>query len=447
MDLEFRQQSVGETTYLVYDIEDSLGIDSFAMHMMAHNRMANIIQTQIVRINDRRQLQFQITGLMKLNSKIAVPRPKREVLGLLNSLLNAFEEVDAYMLDMERLLLDWEYIYVDGQGNCMLMYLPFSHPFGRDKISFLQEITGRIQPDYQEKDPYLYDISNAFSRGAVQKLSDFREIIKKSAVVVGETPVVPEPKEPIPKVPSPVAEAKTEIPSRVVPRLPKPTGPKPVAKPVSGQRVPVMNIPGREPGGGGIPKVPLPAPSGDGKNKDKGKEGKRHFWPLRKDKDRAGKDAREQGKSPVSGQEAARGYEKTSQEDMYESYLDTVIIPGPAFTPKGEEETMILTGQEAPRHIYARLVRRMDGTVYQIDRERTVVGSGAAATICISNNHAISRSHAEILWAAGEFAIIDNHSRNGSFINEKRLEPGVREPLYEGMRVRFANEDFDFYKE
>ena len=113
MDLEFRQQSVGETTYLVYDIEDSLGIDSFAMHMMAHNRMANIIQTQIVRINDRRQLQFQITGLMKLNSKIAVPRPKREVLGLLNSLLNAFEEVDAYMLDMERLLLDWEYIYVD----------------------------------------------------------------------------------------------------------------------------------------------------------------------------------------------------------------------------------------------------------------------------------------------------------------------------------------------
>lgn len=93
-----------------------------------------------------------------------MPRPKREVLGILNSILNAFEEVDAYMLDMNHLFLDWEYIYMDGQENCMLMYLPFDHGFHKDKIEFLQEIVGRIQPDFQEKDPYLFDIMNAFSR-------------------------------------------------------------------------------------------------------------------------------------------------------------------------------------------------------------------------------------------------------------------------------------------
>ena len=58
MNLNFKQQSVGETVYLVLDIDDansagSFEIDTFAMNMMAHNRIANIVQAQIVRINEK----------------------------------------------------------------------------------------------------------------------------------------------------------------------------------------------------------------------------------------------------------------------------------------------------------------------------------------------------------------------------------------------------------
>lgn len=183
MDLEFRQQGVGETTYLVLDMDDNFDIDLFAMQMMAHNRFTNIIQTQIVQINERKQIQFNVTGFVKLNNRISGPRSKKEILGILNSILNAFEEVDDYMLDMDHLLLDWEHVYIDGQQNCMLMYLPFGHTSDKDKIVFLQEIVSKIQPDYQERDPYLFDILNAFSRGAIQRLADFREIIKKLSLI------------------------------------------------------------------------------------------------------------------------------------------------------------------------------------------------------------------------------------------------------------------------
>ena len=74
MDLEFRQQCVGETTYLVLDMDDNFDIDLFAMQMMAHNRFTNIIQTQIVQINERKQIQFNVTGFVKLNNRISGPR-------------------------------------------------------------------------------------------------------------------------------------------------------------------------------------------------------------------------------------------------------------------------------------------------------------------------------------------------------------------------------------
>lgn len=81
-----------------------------------------------------------------------------------------------------------KYVYLDRQGNCMLLYLPFDHMFRKDQIVFLQEIVGRVQPDYQERDAYLFDILNAFSRGGIRKLSDFREILKKSAGYAGSAP-------------------------------------------------------------------------------------------------------------------------------------------------------------------------------------------------------------------------------------------------------------------
>lgn len=67
MDLDFKQQSVGETVYLVFDIDDACDaepfeIDTFAMNMMAHNRIANIVQAQIVRINEKGSFNLILPG-------------------------------------------------------------------------------------------------------------------------------------------------------------------------------------------------------------------------------------------------------------------------------------------------------------------------------------------------------------------------------------------------
>lgn len=444
----FKQQSVGETTYLTYEIDEDLEVDSFAMHMMANNQFTNIVQTQIVRLNEKRQIQFNITGLMKLNNRISIPRPKKEVLGIFSSILNAFEEVDAYMLDMEHLFLDWEYIYLDGQGNCMLMYLPFDHTFSKDKIAFLQEVVNRVQPDYQEKDPYLFDIQNAFSRGAIRKLSDFREVIKKNASMPDDGHKEKKKAEVIEqRVESVVKPQEKE--ERIIPKeAEKKTGKKSSSSP----KIPVINIPGREPGIKGapleVPSVPMKQTEKKEPEIKKGvKKGKGGFLFISKKPKPVSNGEAEEKKSEVSGyREPASDYVKTRHSDMYESYENTLIIQEPLMTQGKDIGTVILEQENFSVQPSAKLVRKQDETVYQINGGKVVVGSGAIADIRIDNK-AVSRIHAVIECTDGNYYIEDNQSKNGSFVNGKRLRPDTREALYDGMTLRLANEDFTFYKE
>lgn len=67
-------------------------------------------------------------------------RPKKEVLEILSSIINVFEKADAYMLDLAHLLLEWEYVYLDGHGNCMMIYLPVEHMNDKEQISFHKKL-------------------------------------------------------------------------------------------------------------------------------------------------------------------------------------------------------------------------------------------------------------------------------------------------------------------
>ncbi len=471
MSFKFKQQSVGETTYLTFEIDDNLEVDSFAMHMMTNNRFANIVQTQIVRINEKRQIQFNVTGLTKMNSRISMPRPKREVLGIFSSILNAFEEVDAYMLDMDHLFLEWEYVYLDGQGNCMLMYLPFDHTYSKDKIDFLQEVVSRVQPDYQEKDTYLFDIQNSFSRGAIQKLSDFREIIKKCANVsdVGGREEKQQTQENRMEVSAKPQEKETDAEKAEVKAVGKKTGKKFADSPKKSvvSRLPVSNIPGREPGTRPEPPVSVPEPSVSlhepsvSLQEPVKKEPSKNFSKAKKE---AGK-----GEKKILGMILKKQKHKENDMDavgeirkqfpfskpesdhtengqgMHLGYEPTLMIRDTVV--QGDNgATVMLKQPEFATEPSAKLIRRKDGTEYRIDRDRVAVGSGTAVDIRIPNG-AISRSHAVISRKGSDYYIEDTQSSNGTFIGGRRIEEGVRESLYDGMLLKLANEDFEFVKD
>jgi pSer/pThr/pTyr-binding forkhead associated (FHA) protein len=62
----------------------------------------------------------------------------------------------------------------------------------------------------------------------------------------------------------------------------------------------------------------------------------------------------------------------------------------------------------------------------------------------IGDNSAISRSHANIVLKEGKCFLIDTNSTNHTFLNGQIINSNVEAELNHGMRIRLANEEFEF---
>ena len=73
------------------------------------------------------------------------------------------------------------------------------------------------------------------------------------------------------------------------------------------------------------------------------------------------------------------------------------------------------------------------------------IGKSNELTDLQINNSAVSRKHADILKENGKYFIVDMGSTNGTYLSNKRIQPGVKELLNDGMIVKFANAEFKIH--
>jgi hypothetical protein len=60
-------------------------------------------------------------------------------------------------------------------------------------------------------------------------------------------------------------------------------------------------------------------------------------------------------------------------------------------------------------------------------------------------SNTVSRKHADIIKEQGEYFIVDLDSTNGTYLNGRRLQPGVKEKLVDGVYVAFADVEFKIH--
>ena len=109
-------------------------------------------------------------------------------------------------------------------------------------------------------------------------------------------------------------------------------------------------------------------------------------------------------------------------------------------------ETTVLNGgmQQAPKLI-PHLIRKknnerieLNKPVFRIGKEKSYVD------YFISDNTAVSRSHANIITREGQYFIVDTNSTNHTFVNAKMLQSNVEVEIKHGDKIRLGNEDFEF---
>ena len=200
----------------------------------------------------------------------------------------------------------------------------------------------------------------------------------------------------------------------------------PQASPAKGKtkgKKPPMNIPGQTPPGGSLngqfPQQPgrqefiphgpgTPAVPGD-------KPWQEEYYPQ----------AQVQGMNPnASGNKPDFG--------------QTVIL-----NPKAGQ-TVVLNAAVAPSQPY--LLRCKTGEkiplnkpVFRIGKEKSYVD------YCIADNKAISRSHANVIFKNGKYYVVDTNSTNHTYVNGKILPSNMEMEIAHGMKIRLADEEFEFH--
>lgn len=81
----------------------------------------------------------------------------------------------------------------------------------------------------------------------------------------------------------------------------------------------------------------------------------------------------------------------------------------------------------------------LDKPVYRIGKEKSYVD------YFVSDNTAVSRSHANIINRDGVFYVMDTNSTNHTYVNGAMIQSNLETKLEQGMKIRLANEEFVFY--
>ena len=82
-----------------------------------------------------------------------------------------------------------------------------------------------------------------------------------------------------------------------------------------------------------------------------------------------------------------------------------------------------------------------------LNGDHLVIGRDESACQIVIPHHAVSRKHALITRADGQFFIEDLKSRNKTFVNSKEVPPPVRQPLKPDDRIKICDFLFRFHDE
>lgn len=119
--------------------------------------------------------------------------------------------------------------------------------------------------------------------------------------------------------------------------------------------------------------------------------------------------------------------------------IPTVIISEPI----GSQSS---GGSSAPRYLFELVVGgRMYPHVFDPEKKALKIGRSSENDIQVLVR-TVSRLHANLKYnpAGRECLLSDSGSANGTYINGKRLEKNVYEPLRNGDRVRFGGAELCF---
>lgn len=473
----------GSTTYLVLKLDQGEQLDRLAMGMMTNNTIPGLLPISPRRVNRDSYLYYGVSAMTPLHAAYVSLANDKRLLLFLRSFCRLVRECEEYLMDADKLMLEPEFVYVQqSTGEIAVAYLPVEDvstgitPYRFVKC-LLEKVVSNLPQDSKLL-PLLYRLTISESQFSVSALDEQLAQLQTSGMMQSD------PGSTVRKA----RQVQQEAPVQAVPATavvipaPKPS-PEPAAQ----------EIPNREPEEKGSGFMNLFGSSKGSKKPEKPAKSSMGslFGSSKKNEKVSSAPAfgfAVPGSSPEAPPAAAE-----PEVPAVEAPFGKVSFPSP-FQKKGPQEpvkeppapkaepvsqpvqipvqqpsvpaqpsggyTYNLDGMDSGAPIATSLmsdgaasggstgiwlVRRSSGQRVPVNHNNFHIGRGRDLVdfFVATATPYIGVDHAYVLIQGSQYYIVDNNSRNHTWLNGQMLEPSKPYPIHPGDTLRMADEYFE----
>jgi hypothetical protein len=184
---KFTYENQGSETMLVYHLDENETLDSFAKGMLQGNEMAGILRPSFTQRDLDQYLKYPVTSKIPLKDYLKGKQDRETMLNLCLSIVSAVHEIEEYMLNEEKLMLDPEYIFVDiRKKEAGLVYLPIDEFTQEISVKdFMLYFLSHTQYRLSENVSYVAKMISFLNRTASW---DFDELLRYIRNLINERP-------------------------------------------------------------------------------------------------------------------------------------------------------------------------------------------------------------------------------------------------------------------
>ena len=459
--MNFTFENQGTNTYLVYVIGETDVVDTMSLGMLTNNRIPGLAATLFTQMDATKYIKYNVSSKVSVNQFFMGPVNKRRLIGVFNGIVDAMLSSEDYMIDVNTILLDLEYIFTDvSTCETSLICLPIQNVDERknDLSAFFKNIMFSTQFDQTENCDHVAKIINFLNSKPVLSLVEFKELLddlNKPQVVT-----TPSPQQAVPPVQTP---QPTPVKQPQVPQQPQVSVKPPVTPQSQASAKPPVTL--QKP----APQQPVPSVPQQNKAEKPmtmmnllmhySKENAQLYKEQKAAQKAASHPVAPKSSAPaqnpgfaIPGQAAPEP--KVTAPSQQVNIYTTNVVPQTQSANFGETtvlgggiagETTVLGVSISAVETKPYLIRTknnekilLDKPVFRIGKEKSYVD------YFIGDNAAISRSHANVVNKDGEFFVVDTNSTNHTYVNGAMLASNVETKITDGTKIRLANEDFEF---
>lgn len=372
-----------------YLLKSNDRIDNLTLGMMVNNDIKGFLPVQPVQVESDRYFRYDITGLVTMKEYLGEYVKKDRLLKVFYGIANTIKESSEYMINWTSFSLERKEIYVNPEtGDVSLLCLPLLTVINDGNIcNFFKNVLFSSQFDLDENGDYVGKLITFLNPKSytldkfIYELEDMLGLEHKEVVEEDDK----EDEE------DTVVEAETEE------------------------------------------DIAVEAETGEDKNNtDIEKE------PAEDTKQEATNDG-DAEIQPELEENIAETSDEVIDEKVTEETIEIDEVSGK------ETETEEIPPIVAKPEIEPYLIRLSNNQEIKIDKDSFYIGKDEEnVDYCISDNLAIDDKHAYIIRHGKEYFVVDNNSKNHTYLN--RVLIGTDEEIFipHGAQLRFADEDFEF---